>query len=366
MECLAEYRTAENLGKQILCARLQDRTGKHTGEWQHCDLFADGRPDDAIEKIAVRGGPPVLFTKAGLHQLREAIRGTGIAADNFVWPPPSRPDRAPYRGWEPFEELDAGVFFGRDAQIVHGMDKLRAMRTGGVDSLFVVLGPSGSGKSSFLRAGLLPRLRREDRHFVLLDIMRPERQALTGDTGLAHAIYAGRRRLGLEQPALGAIEDACNGDPAMVRNLLASCRSAAAKRLPDANSEAAPPTLLLPLDQAEELFSADAGTEAAAFLKLIAELAKPDDDGQRLGLIVAASIRTDRYELMQTAPALAVLTSVVFDDLKPMPATSSGKSSRDRLHAPAVTDIVSASRPIWSIGCSTMPPKVEMRCHSWR
>jgi hypothetical protein len=43
-ECLAEYRTAENMGKQILCARLQNGTGRHTSEWQHTDLFADGLP----------------------------------------------------------------------------------------------------------------------------------------------------------------------------------------------------------------------------------------------------------------------------------------------------------------------------------
>jgi WD40 repeat protein len=319
-ECLAEYRTAENMGKQILCGRLEDRTGRHTSDWQHCDLFANGLREEDVVKIPVRGGEPVVFAKAGLHQLREAIRGAGIAAENFVWPPPNQPDRAPYRGWEPFEEVDAGVFFGRDAQIVRAMDMLRAMRTGGVDSLFVVLGPSGSGKSSFLRAGLLPRLRREDRHVVLLDIMRPERHTLTGETGLAHAIYAGRRRLGLEHPPLGDIETACTGDPATVRDLLAECRQAAAKRLPDADLEAAPPTLVLPLDQAEELFSADAGPEAAAFLTLIAELAKPNADGQRLGLIVAATIRTDRYEVMQTAPELAGLTAEVFDDLKPMPA----------------------------------------------
>ena len=318
-ECLAEYRTAENLGKQILCARLQDRTGRHTSEWQHTDLFPDGLPDEDVETIPVRGGPPVLFAKAGLHQLRDAIRGAGIAAENFVWPPPAQPDRAPYRGWEPFEELDAGVFFGRDAQIVRAVDMLRAMRSTGVDSLFVVLGPSGSGKSSFLRAGLLPRLRREDRHFVLLDILRPERHALTGDTGLAHTVSAGRRRLGLERPSLGDIEIACTADAAALRTLLAECRHAAAHRVPDVGPDAAPPTLVLPLDQAEELFSADAGPEAAAFLQLIAELAKPDVDGQRLGLVVVATIRTDRYEVMQTAPQLAGLTSEVFDDLKPMP-----------------------------------------------
>ncbi len=35
-----------------------------------------------------------------------------------------------------------------------GLDELRAMRLSGLKSLFVVLGPSGSGKSSLLRAGL--------------------------------------------------------------------------------------------------------------------------------------------------------------------------------------------------------------------
>ena len=108
------------------------------------------------------------------------------------------------------------MFFGRDAETLRALDKLRGMRTTGVDSLFVVLGPSGSGKSSFLRAGLLPRLRREDRRFVLLDIMRPERRALTGDTGLARAIHQARRRLGLTKPPLGDIENACTTEPQQV------------------------------------------------------------------------------------------------------------------------------------------------------
>ena len=69
------------------------------------------------KKMVNRGEEPVVFAGEGrLYDLREAIRGAGIAAENFVWPPPSQPDRAPYRGWEPFEELDAGVFFGRDAK----------------------------------------------------------------------------------------------------------------------------------------------------------------------------------------------------------------------------------------------------------
>lgn len=52
------------------------------------------------------------------------------------------------------------MFFGRDAQIVRGLEVLRGMRTSGVKSLFVILGPSGAGKSSFLRAGLRDRPQR--------------------------------------------------------------------------------------------------------------------------------------------------------------------------------------------------------------
>jgi hypothetical protein len=47
-----------------------------------------------------------------------------------------------------------------------------------------ILGASGAGKSSFLRAGLLPRLARESQHFLPLPIIRPERAILSGETGL--------------------------------------------------------------------------------------------------------------------------------------------------------------------------------------
>jgi len=169
-ECKTEYRTAEGLGKKILIARLEDLADTDiTAEWQRCDLFAEG----AQTEIEVPGGPPVRFSTAALSQLRRAIEGSGVGPLNFVWPPSEDPGRAPYRGWVPFEDIDAGVFFGRDAAIARGLDELRATRFGllaqlsGLKSLFVVLGPSGSGKSSFLRAGLIPRLQREDRRFVV-------------------------------------------------------------------------------------------------------------------------------------------------------------------------------------------------------
>ena len=319
-ECKTEYRVAENLNKQILCARLEPSAGDDlTSEWQRCDLF--GESD--MTSIDVGGGPPVMFATSGLYRLRDAIRGTGISAHSFVWPPPEDVDRAPYRGWDPFEQVDAAVFFGRDAPIVHGLDDLRGMRLAETKSLFVVLGPSGTGKSSFLRAGLLPRLAREDRRFTLLGIVRPGRNALTGDFGLAAAIWHARDKLGLSAPSLGEIKTACKGDIDRLRELLIEIQQAAADRLPDpvrGDEKPAPPTLILPLDQAEELFSADAGAQGAELMSLIRGLTARTDL-QPLRLIVVATIRTDRYEVMQTHPELAGVESRVFDDLKPMPPT---------------------------------------------
>ena len=100
------------------------------------------------------GGPPVRFNTAALYRLRKAIEGTGVGPENFVWPPAEDPQRAPYRGWEPFEDIDAGVFFGRDAAIVRGLDELRAMRLlGARKSLFVVLGPRAAASRRFCGPG---------------------------------------------------------------------------------------------------------------------------------------------------------------------------------------------------------------------
>ena len=80
-----------------------------------------------------------------------------------------------------------------------------------------------------------------------------------------------------------------------------------------------PPPLVLPLDQAEELFNADAGPEAARFLELLAALVE-HEAGVTPEMIVAVTIRADRYEPLQVAPQLAGVHAVVFDELKPMPA----------------------------------------------
>jgi WD40 repeat protein len=320
-ECKTEYRFAEYLNKRIFSVLIAPLVEDDpTREWQQIDLRSGGSTT-AID--IGDGAGPVVFPSEGLYRLRQGIIGSGIAAESFAWPPPNHSDRAPYRGWEPLDGVDAAIFFGRNAEILRGLDALRGMRRSGVENLFVVLGPSGTGKSSFLRAGLLPRVSRDDRDFVVLDIVRPQRNALTGDTGFARAIHATRTRLGLNGPSLGVIKEACDSaDVASLHEWLLDIQRTASARLLIEADEPPLPTLVLPVDQGEELFGADAGYGGPKFLELISALvADRDAQGLHAGLIVAVTIRTDRYTSLQTSSQLTGVQSVVFDELKPMPRT---------------------------------------------
>ena len=68
-------------------------------------------------------------------------------------PEPAREEiRCPFPGMVPFRREDAPYFFGRDREIEEILQRLRHQR------FLVVIGPSGSGKSSLLSAGVLPQL----------------------------------------------------------------------------------------------------------------------------------------------------------------------------------------------------------------
>jgi hypothetical protein len=59
----------------------------------------------------------------------------------------------PYPGLAPFEEQDSSRFFGRDGEIEEMLDRMASRR------LVAVIGVSGCGKSSLVRAGVIPVLR---------------------------------------------------------------------------------------------------------------------------------------------------------------------------------------------------------------
>jgi len=80
-----------------------------------------------------------------------------LAAAGGAGPRPGAVTGSPYRGLSVFGERDAGWFFGREAAAVALLDRMSRLLAG--TGLLVVSGASGAGKSSLLRAGVLPRVR---------------------------------------------------------------------------------------------------------------------------------------------------------------------------------------------------------------
>ena len=89
-----------------------------------------------------------------LDALAEGFELAGLAEDaRFAL---SR-GRCPYPGLNAFEAEDAGVFFGRNEEIRQLEEHLRRVVPPGAPRSLLVVGGSGVGKSSLVRAGLLPR-----------------------------------------------------------------------------------------------------------------------------------------------------------------------------------------------------------------
>ena len=133
--CKSEIDAARLMGKKIIVRT--DRGRQEPGAARPCRRAMDRSRDD-----------PDAYVR-----LKEGLKRAGLDPSSF----PSRRDVGLIPGLH-LEEKDAAMFFGRDAQIVRGLDKLRGLARTGVERMLVILGASGSGKSSFLRAGLWPRL----------------------------------------------------------------------------------------------------------------------------------------------------------------------------------------------------------------
>ena len=107
----------------------------------------------------------------GYQQLWEGLKIAGLdPAHHFIWDT----GRSPYPGMMAFEEADAAVFFGREAEIQQGLEILQRLRRFCGARMLMVLGASGTGKSSVVRAGFLSRLRRNPEEWLILDPFRPQ------------------------------------------------------------------------------------------------------------------------------------------------------------------------------------------------
>ncbi|MDX1614411.1 MAG: AAA family ATPase [Candidatus Promineifilaceae bacterium] len=130
-------------------------------------LVAASRPDistefDEVLQRATAKAPAERFATVGelAHAFCSLARGVPPARDGRSQASiPALVDvHNPYKGLHAFQEADADDFFGREALVQQLVDRLAAA-DGQATRFLAVVGPSGSGKSSVVKAGLIPALR---------------------------------------------------------------------------------------------------------------------------------------------------------------------------------------------------------------
>lgn len=195
------------------------------------------------------------------------------------------PSRSPYRGLHAFQEADADLFFGRDAEIGRLIEAVHAK------GVVALLGASGMGKSSLIYAGVLPRLRREAEWRMIS--FRP------GDNPFAAASAECIRLLEPNAPEIEKIQQA---------STLAERLRAGTTRLLDVLQGIAakyvPARVLLILDQFEELYTLCRDDEARRlFLESLLSVAQPS----RFSAACLLTMRADFLGKALSSPAFAEL-----------------------------------------------------------
>ena len=175
----------------------------------------------------------------------------------------------PYKGLRAFEEADAADFFGREALTDHLVERIQEAR------FLAVVGPSGSGKSSVVRAGLVSALRRGalpgSESWRIVE-MFPGAYPL-------EELEAALLRVS-DTPSASLLEQLEDGERGLLRAL---------KRiLPRDDSE-----LVLVLDQLEEVFTLVEDEERRAHFLTILERAVSDPHTR---LRVVTTLRADFYD----------------------------------------------------------------------
>ena len=188
--------------------------------------------------------------------IEEALRGLGVSLSR-TWLD------APFRGLEPFEFRHAAIFFGRDQEISDILALIRHRAAQGRRAVLVE-GPSGSGKSSLVLAGVTPALLRRGAEGrpaggLVWGLLRPG--------GVRADVDAGRELDDLAAAAQGAwLHDdpqALSPRPALGREALDADRLMAWLTQ---GAGRAPPGLVLVVDQLEQWF--DAALQPATILTL--------------------------------------------------------------------------------------------------
>ncbi len=227
--CFAELTQARALGKPVFALRIADcAISGLLADRQVVDVAAEG--ESAWERLWI------------------GLRRAGLDPRDVFERDPARP---PYPGLDAFERQDAAVYFGREAEVAEALEALHRMRRRREPRLLAVLGASGSGKSSLVRAGVLPRLVKDPERWVSLPPFRP------GDDPGGALARAFAQALGEE-------------DWKQIRDRLATGGSQAILDLAHdlaAASGHAETAVLLVIDQFDELLGKDVSGQAADFLR---------------------------------------------------------------------------------------------------
>lgn len=169
-------------------------------------------------------------------------------------PGPAPRPACPFPGMRPFREEDSGRFFGRQQEVDDLLQRLR------LHPFIAVIGPSGSGKSSLVLAGLVPALRR------------------SGLFGPGSWRVVTTHPAEPEKTPLQALEDIFRGD-------LSDPAKAVARLL---TGQPAATRVLLIVDQFEELFALDHG-EVVPFQQALLRLV------ETRSCYVVLTVRADFY-----------------------------------------------------------------------
>ncbi len=249
-----------------------------------------------------------MSEEEALQRLWRGLEEEGLKDD---FPLPERP----YPGLEPFQERDAAVFFGRDQDIARVRGVLNRCRRRNAKGFILVLGASGCGKSSLVRAGVLPRLRPvasaggSSREWVIATPFIGS----TGLDGLTRSLataFADRKPPEDLESKIRAIEAATDSDGG-TQEAARSLRSLANSLLIAYGCTEG--HVLLVLDQLEEVFGSKPGSGARIMLRLL--LGVTAEDGSPV--VVLATMRSDFLNAFQLFPGAAERYEEV--TLDPMP-----------------------------------------------
>src|SRR5262245_33638282 len=281
-------------------------------QWQHLKAFFDawfktpaGEFKAAFQSFASTDD----FETQAEVLLRKWLEEKVLHGRSLTWP--SEIKGSPFRGLAAFGAKHAPVFFGRSRDITKAVDRLKDAAEKGCPFLLVD-GASGSGKSSLVRAGLVPRLTAAgvvpSVDLWRVAVMRPAEVVGDPFAALARALLVAEADLPeAEQGRPPALPELSAGDFPRADDLAALLAHADASALKpilstfsaieqkarekEGYNRDVKVALLLVVDQLDELFGADIGNDIRArFAQLLGLLAR----SSRVWVI--ATLRADLFE----------------------------------------------------------------------